>query len=73
MDWTDDNTANLRAWWAEGVPCILIAQRLGTTANAVIGKARRLNLPTHAHHRGGGRPKGQANRPDCRRSRDIVG
>src|ERR1700730_8104820 len=44
-DWSDDKIAKLRRLWDEGLPAAEIGRRLGTTKNAVIGKAWRLELP----------------------------
>ena len=44
-DWSDDKIAKLRRLWDEGLPAAEIGRRLGTTRNAVIGKAWRLELP----------------------------
>ena len=45
MDWNDDTVARLRALWDEGHSTAEIGRRLGTNKHAVIGKARRLELP----------------------------
>ena len=42
--WNEDNTGRLRELWNEGLPAAEIGRRLGTTKNAVIGKAWRLDL-----------------------------
>ena len=47
MAWTYSRVARLKKLWAEGVPTIKIGRRLGTTKNAIIGKADRLNLAEH--------------------------
>lgn len=45
--WTDDNIARLRRLWADDqLSSSTIALRLGTTKNAVVGKAHRLGLPS---------------------------
>lgn len=45
MIWSETNTALLRQYWAEGLTCSQIAERLGRVSrNSVIGKAHRLNL-----------------------------
>ncbi|QCE34421.1 GcrA cell cycle regulator [Acetobacteraceae bacterium] len=46
MEWTDDVIEHLRELWAEGHSTAEIGRRLGTTKNAVVGKAHRLKLPT---------------------------
>ena len=44
--WTDARVELLKKLWAEpGLSCRLIANELGTTRNAIIGKGGRLNLP----------------------------
>jgi hypothetical protein len=44
--WTDDVVARLKLLWDDdAMSARLIAQELGTTRNAVLGKAHRLNLP----------------------------
>lgn len=45
--WTPERIAELKRLWALDTPTKLIARKLGTSANAVIGKADRLGLPTH--------------------------
>lgn len=46
--WTEDRVESLRALWAEGHSAAHIGARLGTTRNAVIGKANRLKLEKRA-------------------------
>lgn len=43
--WTDEQVAELTQLWATGLSSQEIANRMGVTKNAVVGKARRLNLP----------------------------
>ncbi len=43
-NWTEDRAATLRRLWAEGLSCSIIAERMGITRNAVIGKVHRLRL-----------------------------
>jgi GcrA cell cycle regulator len=44
--WTDARVELLKKLWAEpGLSCRLIANELGTTRNAIIGKGGRLRLP----------------------------
>lgn len=43
--WTDAMVVRLRALWAEGHSTAEIGRRLGLTKNAIVGKARRLDLP----------------------------
>lgn len=46
--WTDERVEVLKAMWADGVHCSVIAAELGgISTNAVIGKAHRLGLPPH--------------------------
>jgi GcrA cell cycle regulator len=45
MDWTDESIADLRRLWGEGHSTAAIAKLMGTTKNAVVGKAHRLDLP----------------------------
>lgn len=42
--WTDEKDARLRALWNEGVTGSQIAERMGMTKNAVIGRVHRLKL-----------------------------
>jgi len=44
MIWTEEAVARLRELWASGLSCSAIARELGTSKNAVIGKAHRLKL-----------------------------
>lgn len=46
FDWTTEATAQLRRFWTEGRTTAEIGRRLGIGKNAVIGKARRLGLPS---------------------------
>ena len=45
--WHKDQIEILRRLWNRGEPARIIALQLGTTRNAVIGKANRLGLPKH--------------------------
>ena len=45
MDWTDQTVAILRLLWSEGHSTAEIGRRMGTTKNAIVGKAHRLVLP----------------------------
>ena len=48
-DWTKEETvARLRALWAEGHSTAEIGRRMGTSKNAIVGKAHRLHLPPRA-------------------------
>lgn len=44
-DWSDENLALFRTWWAEGVKTAEIGRRFGITKNSVVSKRRRLGLP----------------------------
>lgn len=46
MDWNDQTITALRSLWDEGHSTAEIGRRIGTTKNAVVGKAHRLCLPT---------------------------
>jgi GcrA cell cycle regulator len=48
--WNGAAARELERLWASGLPASEMAERLGTTKNAVIGKARRLGLPYRAPH-----------------------
>jgi GcrA cell cycle regulator len=43
--WTPERLATLRAEWATGASTAEIGRRMGITKNAVVGKARRMELP----------------------------
>jgi len=45
--WTVERCNTLRHEWGQKLPVRKIADILGASKNAVIGKARRLNLPMH--------------------------
>jgi GcrA cell cycle regulator len=42
--WGEPEIERLRVLWAKGVSCADIGRQMGTTKNAVVGKARRLGL-----------------------------
>ena len=44
MPWNDENIAQLRELWDEGLPTAQIGRLLGVTKNAVVGKAHRIGL-----------------------------
>lgn len=46
--WTEEKDAQLRAFWDAGVSGSQIAERMGMTKNAVIGRAHRLKLKSRA-------------------------
>ena len=45
--WTEEQISILTKLWHRGESSRIIALQLGTTRNAVIGKANRLGLPSH--------------------------
>lgn len=45
--WTDPRVASLKSFWARGYSAGAIAELLGATKNAVVGKADRLDLGEH--------------------------
>lgn len=45
FDWNETTVARLRQLWAEGLSASKIADIMGATRNAIIGKAHRLMLP----------------------------
>lgn len=45
FDWTEESIETLKDLWAKGLSTSKIAEALGTTKNAVIGKSHRLELP----------------------------
>ena len=42
------DSLTLEALWRKGYPVQIIANRIGRSRSAVIGKAKRLGLPPHA-------------------------
>ena len=48
MTWTEARVEILKQSWQDGLSAALVAQKLETTRNAVIGKARRLGLAARA-------------------------
>ena len=42
--WGAPEITRLREFWAAGMSCSAIGRKLGTTKNAIVGKARRLGL-----------------------------
>ena len=44
IDWTEKTVAHLRTLWAEGHSTAEIGRHMGTSKNAIIGKAHRLRL-----------------------------
>jgi hypothetical protein len=45
--WTEQQITDLQLYWSLGISCRSIAEIVGKTRNAVIGKAKRLSLPEH--------------------------
>lgn len=45
IEWTDATVGRLRALWDEGHSAAEIGRCMGTSKNAVVGKARRLHFP----------------------------
>lgn len=45
-DWTPEAVAELRRLWDERISANLIAQRMGTSKNSILGKAHRLAFPS---------------------------
>jgi hypothetical protein len=60
IPWTPEKIADLtRMWVVEKLPASVIAERLGMTRNAIVGKVFRLKLSSEGHAtNGGGAPKG---------------
>src|SRR5262245_48128062 len=53
IPWTDERITRLKELWARGeLSAAQIANQLGVTRNSVLGKADRLNLPSHSHMNG---------------------
>jgi len=44
VEWTEAKVAELISLWNEGLPTSEIGRKLGTTKNAVVGKAHRMGL-----------------------------
>ena len=60
IDWTEETIARLRTLWAEGHSTAEIGRRMGTSKNAIIGKAHRLQMAPRAspiRERGTGTPR----------------
>ena len=58
--WTPEKVEILKEQWARGASVLAIAVMVGSSRNAVIGKAHRLKLPVH---------EGARRRPDVSRKR----
>ena len=64
MSWTDEKVEKLKELWTKGHTASQIAESLGgTTRNAVIGKAHRLNLEARAPSKQSGASTTSQNRP----------
>jgi GcrA cell cycle regulator len=64
VSWNDQNTAELKKLWLEGLSASQIAKQLGgVTRNAVIGKVHRLGLSGRATPSQPSRPVFRAQRP----------
>jgi GcrA cell cycle regulator len=63
--WSDDRVAELTRLWAEGHSASIIAEKLGVTRNAIIGKTFRLGLPPPTEKIGkpSGPPKSAVKKP----------
>lgn len=48
IDWNEENVATLQELWASHDPATVIAEKMGTTKGAIIGKANRLGLKARA-------------------------
>jgi GcrA cell cycle regulator len=57
-EWPDEASERLRALWLAGATTRVIGAELGVSRNAVVGKARRLDLPPRPNPKGI-RPGGQ--------------
>ena len=49
--WNDENTAEAKRLWLEGLSAAQVARRIGASRNAVIGKVTRLGLTTSNRQR----------------------
>ena len=72
-DWTPESIADLRAHWSSGLSTAEIGRRMGISKNAVIGKARRLELPAREAPANIASPKsrGMVSRPAARANREL--
>ena len=71
--WTPERLATLRAEWATDASTAEIGRRMGISKNAVIGKARRLELPAREAPANIASPKsrGMVSRPAARANREL--
>jgi GcrA cell cycle regulator len=71
--WTPERLAMLRAEWATVASAAEIGRRMGISKNAVIGKARRMELPSREAPTNIASPKsrGMVSRPAARSNREL--
>ncbi len=71
--WTPERLATLRAEWATDASTAEIGRRMGISKNAVIGKARRMELPAREAPANIASPKsrGMVSRPAARSNREL--
>jgi len=68
FNWTAEAVSVLSAAWLAKEPASVIADKLGASRNAIIGKARRIGLPQHAHaYRRGVNSLAKGERPKIQR------
>lgn len=70
--WTGEKVTRLAVLWEQGLPAAEIARDLGTTRNAVIGKAHRRKLSARPSPIGRGQAGGRPARPRKRKERRDV-
>jgi len=72
-DWNEGDVATLRAEWATGASTAEIGRRMGISKNAVIGKARRMQLPAREPPANIASPKsrGVVSRPAARNPQEL--
>lgn len=78
--WTEARTADLVRLWSHGYSCSQIGAVIGVTRNSVIGKAHRLELPTHTRSNNingqnravDPKPQGEPRRPPASGSRPRI-
>ena len=69
MSWTNEKVEKLKELWSKGHTASQIAEKLGgTTRNAVIGKAHRLNLEARAPSKQSNLSKSRDNKQIAKRS-----
>jgi GcrA cell cycle regulator len=83
QNWTDEKLALLRKLWSKGKTATAIAQQLGASKSAVLGKIFRLRLPTPPErpvsaetsplaHRQKGRPLKTPEKPIVKRGKSLL-